>query len=227
MPTARRAGIVAGACIAAAVLAQAAASAGFGPAAGARIAPLTAVDRLDAAPLGPRPPAAAGLALEVAVLNAAVQLEAAQRPRFPVRGPFNWGQEAAAFGSSRGARAHAGQDVMSRTGTPLVAVSDGVVLDAGQDSGRGYWLAIYDRRLRRTYVYLHMDTPARVGRGRRVRAGERVGSVGCSGSCDGPHVHFEIRAGRGMEGRPSDPRPPLERWAARDGVPATLPPGSG
>ena len=63
---------------------------------------------------------------------------------FPVRGPFNWGQEAAAFGGPRAGRSHEGQDVMSRTGTPIVAVADGTVLETGNDGGRGNYLNLYD-----------------------------------------------------------------------------------
>jgi murein DD-endopeptidase MepM/ murein hydrolase activator NlpD len=42
-----------------------------------------------------------------------------------------------------------------------------------------------------------------------------IGQLGCTGSCDGPHLHFEIRMGRvayGHEGRPVDPLPYLRQW---------------
>ena len=155
----------------------------------------------------------------------AIARHAQSEARFPVRGPFNWGQEAAAFGGPRSGRSHEGQDVLSRTGTPVVAVRAAEVLETGNDGGRGNYLNLYDARLRLTYVYMHLVAPPSVRAGDRVAAGQRVGAVGCTGSCFGDHLHFEIRAGRGITGAARDPRPQLDRWAAADHIPATLPPG--
>jgi murein DD-endopeptidase MepM/ murein hydrolase activator NlpD len=157
----------------------------------------------------------------------AATIATAMRTRawFPVRGPFNWGQEQAAFGAGRSGHMHEGQDVLSRTGTPEVAVRSGEVLETGNDGGRGNYLNLYDPAARVTYVYMHMEQPASVHPGEHVTGGQRVGAVGCSGSCFGDHLHFEIHAGRGIQGPARDPKPDLERWAAADHVPATLPPG--
>jgi len=133
--------------------------------------------------------------------------------RFPVEGPFTWGEQGARFGAGRGGHVHAGQDVFGRAGTPLVAVRDGVVLEQGEGGGRGNYVAIYDPPARRTYVYLHLQGPARVRAGQPVAAGRRIGELGCTGSCFGDHLHFEIRRGRGLEGTPLDPLPDLKRWA--------------
>ncbi len=155
----------------------------------------------------------------------AVAAERAQTPRFPVLGPFNWGQGEATYGTGRSGRVHEGQDVFARTGTPLVAVSDGVVVETGDDGGRGNYVAIHDSEARRTYVYLHMAGPSRVAKGEPVRAGRRMGAVGCTGSCSGDHLHFEIRRGRGTTGPSLDPRPNLRRWAEVHDAQATLAPG--
>ena len=80
-------------------------------------------------------------------------------------------------------------------GTPLVAVDDAIVVEAGSDGGRGNHLALHDRKRDRTYVYFHMNAPAEVSRGDEIAAGERVGAVGCTGSCWGDHLHFEVRSG--------------------------------
>jgi murein DD-endopeptidase MepM/ murein hydrolase activator NlpD len=48
--------------------------------------------------------------------------------------------------------------------------------------------------------------------GDQVAAGDPVGAVGCTGSCWGNHLHFEVRMGRGVEGKPIDPLPLLRRW---------------
>jgi murein DD-endopeptidase MepM/ murein hydrolase activator NlpD len=146
--------------------------------------------------------------------------------RFPVAGPFNWGQEGARFGAGRGGRAHAGQDVFGRTGAPLLAVSDGVVLEADEDGGRGNYIGLFDPAARRTYVYLHLQSPARASRGQRIRGGERIGELGCTGSCYGDHLHFEVRRGRGLDGQAEDPLPHLRRWARASRARATLPPGA-
>jgi murein DD-endopeptidase MepM/ murein hydrolase activator NlpD len=130
---------------------------------------------------------------------------------FPVRGKVDWGEAGARFGASRSGRSHEGQDVFATAGTPLVSARSGRVVEKGNDGGRGNYLAIWNRAARRTFVYLHMDRPSRWGEGDRVRAGQRIGAVGCTGSCWGDHLHLEIRGGRGTTGRALDPLPVLKR----------------
>jgi murein DD-endopeptidase MepM/ murein hydrolase activator NlpD len=139
---------------------------------------------------------------------------------FPVAGPHDFGEAAARFGAERYGHAHEGQDLFARPGAPLLAVRDGVVLDgAGGKSfyayGGGNSVVIYSPDVDRSFVYLHMLHPARVRAGDQVHAGQMIGQLGCTGSCDGPHLHFEIRMGRvayGHEGRPVDPLPYLRQW---------------
>ena len=173
--------------------------------------------------LGVAVPSGEAVARQVRRLGAAA--DRARTPRFPVAGPFNWGQEGARYGASRSGHVHEGQDVFARTGAALVAVTDGVVVETGNDGGRGNYVAIHDPDAGRTYLYLHMLEPSLAGSGERVRAGSRVGAVGCTGSCFGDHLHFEIRRGRGTTGEPVDPLPHLQRWAAEDDARDTLPPG--
>ena len=175
-------------------------------------------------------PSAGGKAYSVAALialaptfQAAGQLaeneseRAAARPEavFPMRATPDWGEADARFGAYRGGHMHEGQDVFAPAGTPLVAVRDGRVVETGNDGGRGNYIAIWSAEASHTFVYLHMLRPARLGPGDRVRMGERVGAVGCTGSCWGDHLHFEVRRGRGTTGRPADPLPLLKRLAAR------------
>jgi murein DD-endopeptidase MepM/ murein hydrolase activator NlpD len=94
----------------------------------------------------------------------------------------------------------------------VIAVADGVVADVGTDGGQGNYIHLYDAKRERTYVYMHLIAPAAVKRGERVDAGRRLGGVGCSGSCWGDHLHFEIRAGRGITGAARDPLPELREW---------------
>ena len=134
---------------------------------------------------------------------------------FPVRGRVDWGERDARFGAWRGGHVHEGQDVFAPAGTPLVAMREGRVVEKGDDGGRGNYVAIWNRNARWTFVYLHMLHPSRVRVGESVRTGQRVGSVGCTGSCWGDHLHVEMRRGKGTTGRSLDPLPLLRRLAAR------------
>ena len=133
-------------------------------------------------------------------------------PFVPVTGRPDYGTAANAFGAARSGHVHSGHDLFAPAGTPLVAVADGVVAETGTDGSQGNYLYLYDPKRNRTYVYMHMIAPAEVEAGDRVRAGERLGGVGCTGSCWGDHLHFEIRTGRGIAGEASDPLQELRRW---------------
>lgn len=141
-------------------------------------------------------------------------------PYFPIVGEAGYGESAAKFGAPRGGRRHEGQDLFAKPGTPLVAVRDGTVVDGGgldnaYSGGRGNWLAIYSPLDERTYVYLHLLKPPLVRKGDGVRAGQPIGQLGCTGSCYGPHLHFEVRigvAGFRSETKAIDPLPFLKGW---------------
>jgi murein DD-endopeptidase MepM/ murein hydrolase activator NlpD len=141
--------------------------------------------------------------------------EAREAMRFPIEAEseLDYGEAAARFGNDRGGRAHQGQDVFAATGTPLVAASEAEVVEAGgADDGRGNHVALHDERRDRTYVYFHMSAAPRVEVGEKVVAGQRVGSVGCTGSCSGDHLHFEIRRGEGADGEAVDPLEVMRGW---------------
>jgi murein DD-endopeptidase MepM/ murein hydrolase activator NlpD len=139
---------------------------------------------------------------------------------FPLEGPHNFGEKEARFGASRFGHVHEGQDIFGKTGTPEVAVHDGVVVDRGKnsdpdDGGRGNYLAIYSPADNHSFVYMHMLKPSPVQLGDQVHAGEVVGQLGCTGSCDGPHLHFEVRIGKatlGADTKAVDPLPYLQQW---------------
>jgi murein DD-endopeptidase MepM/ murein hydrolase activator NlpD len=139
---------------------------------------------------------------------------------FPLRGPHDFGDKIARFGAPRYGHIHEGQDIFGKTGTQEVAVHDGVVVDRGKnsdpdDGGRGNYVVIYSPSDDHSFVYMHMLKPSPVQLGDRVHAGDLVGQLGCTGSCDGPHLHFEVRAGKaslGAETKPLDPLPFLRQW---------------
>ena len=108
-------------------------------------------------------------------------------------------------------RGHEGQDMFAAAGTALVAVADAVVIETGSDGGRGNYISIYDRAANRTYNYFHMLGPALARDAQKVRAGEKLGELGCTGSCWGNHLHFEVRVGRSPYGPVLEPMPTLRR----------------
>lgn len=155
-----------------------------------------------------------GSAADVAALIIGLQLgrsTAPPEPVNPVAAPVDYGTAINGFGNERG-RPHEGQDMFAPEGTPVVSPTTTSVLETGSDSGRGNWAALYDAAADRTYVYLHMSGPADVDADERLDPGEVVGRLGCTGSCDGPHLHFEIRSGRSPYAPAIDPRPLLDRW---------------
>jgi murein DD-endopeptidase MepM/ murein hydrolase activator NlpD len=150
------------------------------------------------------------------VVDWATETKAKQRavagPFVPVVGDPDYGTAENAFGAARSGHVHAGQDIFAAPGTPLVAVTGGVIAETGSDAGQGNYVYLYDAKRERTYVYMHMIEPAEVDTGAEVSAGERLGGVGCTGSCWGEHLHFEIRDGRGIAGEAHDPMPELADW---------------
>lgn len=127
----------------------------------------------------------------------------------PVAGSVDYGDVIAAFGHARG-RPHQGQDIFAPAGTALVAPSSVVVVEAGSDGGRGNWIALYDKAEDVTYSYFHLLGPTNRKPGQQLSAGQKVGEVGCTGSCWGDHLHFEIRSGKGPYGEAHDPMPWLK-----------------
>ncbi len=91
----------------------------------------------------------------------------------------------------RGGRNHDGVDIAAPSGTPIRAAACGSVSLAGQQSGYGNIVCITHTNEFST-CYAHMSRFA-VSQGARVQQGQVIGYVGCTGSCTGPHLHFETR----------------------------------
>jgi murein DD-endopeptidase MepM/ murein hydrolase activator NlpD len=88
-------------------------------------------------------------------------------------------------------RAHLGVDFAAPTGTPVRTIGDGVVTFSGRQGGYGNVVFVQHRKGHVT-VYAHLSR-IDVQRGQRIGQGDRVGAVGCTGTCTGPHLHFEFR----------------------------------
>ena len=137
-------------------------------------------------------------------------------PFLPLVGKPDYGTAENAFGAARSGHTHEGQDIFAPAGTPEVAPVDAVVAETGSDGGQGNYVYLYDSKRDRTYVYMHMISPSPRKAGERVKAGELVGRLGCTGSCWGDHLHFEVRDGKGIVGTAHDPMPLLEDWKPLD-----------
>lgn len=108
-----------------------------------------------------------------------------------------------AFGDTWGAprpggRKHQGVDMMSPSGTPLVAVVAGYVKLS--TSERGGNLASLTGDDGNRYFYGHLS--AWEGPSRQVAAGEVIGYVGKTGQTDANHLHFEIHPNGGAAVNP-------------------------
>jgi murein DD-endopeptidase MepM/ murein hydrolase activator NlpD len=133
-------------------------------------------------------------------------------PFVPVVGKVDYGTSENAYGAARYGHVHSGQDMLAPSGTPLIAVTDGVIADAGSDGGQGNYVHLYSPERDQTFIYMHLVEPSAFQAGDEVEAGELLGGVGCTGSCSGDHLHFEIREGKGMTGEARDPMPELKSW---------------
>jgi murein DD-endopeptidase MepM/ murein hydrolase activator NlpD len=91
----------------------------------------------------------------------------------------------------RGGRNHDGMDIAAPTGTPVHAAACGTVSMAGQQSGYGNIVCITHTSQFST-CYAHLSRFG-VSNGAQVQQGQVIGYVGCTGSCTGPHLHFETR----------------------------------
>lgn len=113
---------------------------------------------------------------------------------WPVNGPVT-----SEYGRRWG-RAHEGIDIGAGTGSAIFAARSGTVSYAGRRGGYGNMTLISHGGGIMT-AYAHQSSIG-VSPGQQVGAGERIGSVGCTGSCRGPHLHFEVR----VNGSPRNPR---------------------
>ncbi|MFD3707015.1 M23 family metallopeptidase [Nocardia sp. NPDC058658] len=116
----------------------------------------------------------------------AAQESAKLRPLFA---KFTSGNYTSGFGARWGVQ-HLGIDVAGPIGTPIYAVADGTIIEAGPASGFGMWVRVLHDDGTVT-IYGHIDT-ATVSQGERVMAGDQIATMGNRGFSTGPHVHFEV-----------------------------------
>lgn len=120
---------------------------------------------------------------------------------WPVRGPL-----LSNFGTKDGGLRNDGINIIAPKGAPVTAAENGVVAYAGNEiRGFGNLLLIkHDGGY--VTAYAHNDNLL-VARGQRVKRGQKIATVGSTGSVSRPQLHFEIRKGR----RPQDPEKYLRK----------------
>ncbi len=143
--------------------------------------------------------------------DSAVQVEDHYRFRRPISDEgVNYVARTYTYGGTSGGRlqVHHGVDMENPRGTPILAVGDGIVFYAGNDSSTvfGPQTNYYGNLVviehpgkspegQSVYtLYGHMQR-VDVQAGQSVNQGDQIGSVGDSGVAFGPHLHFEVRVG--------------------------------
>lgn len=91
-------------------------------------------------------------------------------------------------------RMHKGVDVVVSTGTPVYATGDGVIKEAGYNTGGfGNHVVIEHRAAGYRTLYAHLSKiPTNITPGRIVKRGELIGYSGSTGRSQAPHLHYEV-----------------------------------
>ncbi|HHE38942.1 MAG TPA: M23 family metallopeptidase [Candidatus Cloacimonetes bacterium] len=109
--------------------------------------------------------------------------------------PIEEGKISGVFGSQRILNGipkspHSGLDIAAPKGTPVKAMSNGIVALIGDYFYNGKFVLI-DHGLGLSSIYIHLDSIA-VELGQNVEIGEQIGSVGSTGRATGPHLHWGV-----------------------------------
>jgi len=109
---------------------------------------------------------------------------------WPVRGQITagFGQREDPFSGEDAI--HKGVDISAPFGTRVEAAADGIVLEAGPESGYGNEILI-DHGYGLTTKYGHLSKIFVVV-GQVLKRGQVIGAVGMTGKTTGPHLHYEV-----------------------------------
>ncbi|MFH1194130.1 MAG: M23 family metallopeptidase [bacterium] len=84
---------------------------------------------------------------------------------------------------------HNGVDFDCDEGTPIFAISDGIVQIAGDNFFYNGNFVLLDHGQGLSTIYLHMSKLDVIS-GQKVRKGDKIGEVGSTGRSTGPHLHW-------------------------------------
>ncbi|HVF12818.1 MAG TPA: peptidoglycan DD-metalloendopeptidase family protein [Actinomycetota bacterium] len=132
---------------------------------------------------------------------------------FPVKAPYSYSNSYGAprMEGTKYYHSHEGTDIFALSGTPILAVVDGVLENVGTAPLGGIKLWLRSPGDNWSYYYAHLSSYATgVASGVRVKKGQVIGYVGNTGNARGtpPHVHFETHV---PSGAPTNPHPILRR----------------
>lgn len=114
-----------------------------------------------------------------------------------LKAPLNYSRITSGFTYSRfhpvlqASTPHRAIDYAASTGTPIFAVADGVITQAGWNGGYGNYIdishgSVYDTQ------YAHLSRII-VSYGQTISQGETIGYVGSTGFSTGPHLHYQVQ----------------------------------
>ena len=87
-------------------------------------------------------------------------------------------------------RRHTGIDFVGKKGTPIYATADGRIINGDGLTGYGITVTIDHGNGYQT-LYAHLSKKL-VRPGQKVKRGEVIGYMGCSGLSSGTHLHYEV-----------------------------------
>ena len=98
------------------------------------------------------------------------------------------------FGSKGKGKHNDGVNIAAKRGSPVLSTQNGVIVYVGDDLKSFGNLILIKHARGYISAYAHTEK-VRVKKGQKVKKGQRIASVGMTGSVKRPQLHFEIRKG--------------------------------